>query len=214
LQIANFCPATLALQARVTDGDSRAGDANRAVDDNFKTAEMLLRLILHDLAATLHARLTETELRVTRRRLGRLEAEAANSRLPEKASEPGTGAPTPVPVGHARQIVDIMLDYMHQHYQRPMALRDVATILRMNASYLSSLFSRTMGVTFHHYLDELRLARAEELLRDPRARVCEVACAVGYASPNHFRIVFKTHEGVSPSAWRELPQPTDREASH
>jgi AraC-like DNA-binding protein len=116
----------------------------------------------------------------------------------------------PPPTGsHAEQLVALMLNYIDEHYHRPMALSDVAAALNMNASYLSSLFSRTAGVTFHKYLEGLRLARAKELLRDPRVRVCDVACAVGYVSPNHFRNVFKAHAGKSPSAWRSLPHPDE-----
>jgi two-component system response regulator YesN len=57
-------------------------------------------------------------------------------------------------------------------------------------------------VTFHHFLEEVRLSKARELLRDPRNRVGEVADAAGYASPDSFRHAFKAHEGLSPDAWR------------
>jgi AraC-like DNA-binding protein len=114
---------------------------------------------------------------------------------------PGRGSPR----SHTEQLVRMMVDYIHRHYHRPLALGDIAAELRMNASYLSNLFSKTKGVTFHRYLDALRLARAKELLRDPRTRVCEVACAVGYVSPNHFRNVFKAREGSPPSVWRGFP---------
>ena len=72
----------------------------------------------------------------------------------------------------------------------------------MNASYLSSLFAGTMGVHFPRYLNEFRLAKAMELLRDPLCRICDVAAATGYTSPNHFNNVFKTMVGVPPSVWR------------
>jgi two-component system response regulator YesN len=64
------------------------------------------------------------------------------------------------------------------------------------------LFSQTTGVTFHQFLEEVRLSKARELLRDPRNRVSEVADAEGYASPDAFRHAFKAHEGLSPEAWR------------
>ena len=40
----------------------------------------------------------------------------------------------------------------------------------------------------------------------PGARVREVAAAVGYLSPNHFRSVFKACAKVSPSAWTSAQQ--------
>ena len=95
-----------------------------------------------------------------------------------------------------------MFNYVHQHYFRPIGLGDLASAMKMNASYLSALFSQTTGVTFHHFLEEVRLSKVKELLRDPRNLVCDVACATGYASPDSFRHAFKAHEGISPEAWR------------
>jgi len=115
--------------------------------------------------------------------------------LPESTVQPFLGS-------HAQKIVDAMLDYVHQHYLRPISLDDLASAMNMNASYLSALFSQTTGVTFHHFLEEVRLSKARELLRDPRNRIGEVARAAGYASPDAFRHAFKAHEGLSPEAWR------------
>jgi two-component system response regulator YesN len=103
---------------------------------------------------------------------------------------------------HAQKLVEAMLDYVRQHYFHPIGLDELASAMKMNASYLSTLFSRTTGVTFHHFLEEVRLSKAKELLRDPRNRIGEVAYATGYASPDSFRHAFKAHEGFSPEAWR------------
>lgn len=72
----------------------------------------------------------------------------------------------------------------------------------MNAAYLSSLLSRTTGVTFHRHLEDLRMAKAKELLLDPRSRIREVSQAVGFASTDAFRHAFKAYTGVAPSDWR------------
>lgn len=122
--------------------------------------------------------------------------------LPQPTSTPTAPVP-PHPHGpHAHAVVQAMLDRLHTHYHRPLDLSAIAADLGMNASYLSSLFVATMGVRFHHYLNELRLAKAQDLLCDPLRRIGEVAAATGFASPNHFDNVFKTWLGVSPSAWR------------
>jgi two-component system response regulator YesN len=138
------------------------------------------------------------------RRLHNTRTEAARLRgelrhrlpdLPESTVQPFLGS-------HAQKIVDAMLDYVDQHYFHPVSLEELASAMKMNASYLSALFSQTTGVTFHEFLGEIRLSKARELLRDPRNRVDEVARAAGYASPDAFRHAFKAHEGLSPEAWR------------
>jgi AraC-like DNA-binding protein len=150
------------------------------------------------------ASLLRRELEAAQLRLKNLETEDARLRkelrqhapgIPESRKPPGDG-------NHSEQIVQRMLEYVHMNYQRPLQLGDVAGALKMNACYLSSLFSHTLGVTFHYYLNKIRLAKAKELLRDPVYRVCEAACALGYASAESFRSSFKTEIGMSPSAWR------------
>lgn len=95
-----------------------------------------------------------------------------------------------------------MLDFLYANYHRPLVLADVAAALKMNPSYLSAIFSRAMGLGFHGYLQQLRLARARELLRESTLHVCEVAVATGFSSAYHFKNVFKTAIGLTPSEWR------------
>jgi transcriptional regulator GlxA family with amidase domain len=162
-------------------------------------------MMFHDLETTIQCSSIRRELEIARLRLRNLEAEDARlqrelrlraPRIPESRGCAGTGS-------HSEQIVQLMLDHMHLHYRQPLQLGDVAKALEMNACYLSTLFSRTLGVTFHYYLDELRLAAAKELLRDPIRRVREVAYAVGYASAGSFRSAFRSKNGIAPSAWRD-----------
>jgi two-component system response regulator YesN len=170
----------------------------------FRHAVALARLILHDLESTAQARMAGSGLEKALRRLNKTQIEAARLReelrhrlpgLPESTVQPGLGS-------HAQKLVEAMLDFVHHHYHRPISLEDLASAMRMNASYLSALFSQTTGVTFHQFLEEVRLSKAKELLRDPRNRIGEVACAAGYASPDSFRHAFKAHERLSPEAWR------------
>lgn len=175
----------------------------QVTEAGLKHAEALLQLLVHDLDATARACLKEHQLHAACRGRKQRKAAAPGRPLPPAATGSDAGA-RHGPGTHARQTVHAMLAYIHQHYHHPMALRQLAESLGMNANYLSDLFHKILGVTYHQYLDELRLAKAEELLRDTHACVCDVSCAVGYASPNHFRHVFKLHHGgLSPCAWRE-----------
>jgi AraC-like DNA-binding protein len=224
---ANACFLTLVLQApalghndtlkRVSSealrplNDSRpAGDPMCVTrDEVYDRAVALLDDLVQELRLILASGLVQPDQESTRGWLQHSGAEHDRfGQGPSHLVQGDTTAPRGLGGGsHAEQIVAAMIDFLHHHFQRPMTLGEVAAEVKMNASYLSSLFSKTMGVTFHHYLDELRLAKAEQLLRDPRTRICEVASTVGYASPNHFRKVFKAYEGVSPSAWRALRNP-------
>jgi AraC-like DNA-binding protein len=216
LQVDKVCPLTLVLQARVVPRSHSSHKASQGRNTRFRTehtpvssaafhhAVALVRLILHDLESTARAGMARSGLENALRRLNNTQTEAARlcgelrrrlPELPESTVQPGLGS-------HAQNLVDAMRDYVHQHYHLPINLKELASAMKMNASYLSDLFSQTTGVTFHQFLEEVRLSKAKELLRDPRKRVGEVACAAGYASPDSFRHAFKAHEGLSPEAWR------------
>ena len=218
LQVDNFRPLSLVLQARVATCSPLSHTVSQGRNDRFWSkhagepvspaafhhAVALVRLVLHDLESTAQARMAGSGLESALRRLNNTQIEAARLRgelrrrlpdLPESTLQPGLGS-------RDQKLVEAMLDYVHQHYHHPFSLGELALAMKMNASYLSALFSQTTGVTFHQFLEEVRLSKARELLRDPRNRVCEVACAAGYASPDSFRHAFKAHEGLSPEAWR------------
>jgi len=192
VQVDGVWPVTLVVEAAT-------------VDDRFRRAVALLRLVLHDLQTTLDLGSTRRALELARRRVKSLETEGARLQRQLVRQAPRTPASRPQARrgSHRQQIVETMVNYIHAHYQQSIHLDEVAAALELNSSYLCSLFSGTMGVTFHQYLDELRLVRAKELLRNPTTRVYEVAAEVGYASGGCFSRAFKAHVGLSPSAWRE-----------
>jgi AraC-like DNA-binding protein len=203
LQVDKVCLLTLVLQATVAPHTPRS-TLHATSPAVFHHAVALARLILHDLESTAQARMAGSGLENALRRLNNTQIEATRLReelrhrlpgLPESTVQPGLGS-------HAQNLVDAMRDYVHQHYFRPISLDDLGSAMKMNASYLSALFSQTTGVTFHQFLEEVRLSKAKALLRDPRTRVGEAARAAGYASPDAFRHAFKAHEGLSPENWR------------
>ena len=168
-------------------------------------AVALLRLVAHDFQETLLALRTRKDLDLARARLQHITAEDARLRQALRQRVPDLSGPltNEQPAARAQQIAQFTLDYLRQNYHRQIRLTDAASALKMNPTYLSSLFSHTVGISFHHCLEEFRLAKAKELLRDPRNRVREVAAAVGFASEGSFRHVFKDRAGLAPSAWRQ-----------
>ena len=114
----------------------------------------------------------------------------------------------PVPQSESRpeRMVHAVLDRIQQDYAQPLTLRKCASDLRVNAAYLSHLFSHAVGLPFKTCLTEVRVEKARELLGDPAKNISQVASAVGYASENRFRIAFKNVTGISPRMWRQTLQ--------
>lgn len=58
------------------------------------------------------------------------------------------------------------------------------------------------ALTPHRWLVQRRIARACEMLADPRVSVTEIALACGFSSSQHFATAFRKHMGATPSAYR------------
>lgn len=101
----------------------------------------------------------------------------------------------PEPIKHA-------LEFIHANYQRPIKLKEVASAIHLNKSYLSQLFQKTMGITYSEYLVELRISSAKHYLKTTNKTAAEVAEIVGFSSQNYFTKVFKHSVGVSPIRFR------------
>lgn len=199
-----ICHVTLVLQSPVAPCSFSPDKEPKPVSkDDFGRAVELACVILRHLESTAQARTAKSDLKNALRRLTDIETEVTYFRnkfhhtLPHLNLAGRNGLES-----RAQMHIDAVLDYVQQHCHHPMSLSEVAAAMKINASYLSALFTRTTGMTFHRFLQEIRLSRAKELLRDPRNRVSEVALAAGYTSPDAFRRAFKAREGHSPEAWR------------
>lgn len=95
-------------------------------------------------------------------------------------------------------------DYIHAHLgEKDLSLGRLAETVYLTPTYLSSMFSRTMGVTVGQYITEARIRKAAELLKDPQYKQYQVAEMVGYDDPKYFARLFKKKMGVSPSEYRD-----------
>lgn len=71
-----------------------------------------------------------------------------------------------------------------------------------NEKYLSTLFKDEFGISPSKYIGELRLNMAKNLMEsNPDILLKDVADMVGFTDAFYFSRVFKTHEGISPSAF-------------
>lgn len=85
-----------------------------------------------------------------------------------------------------------------------LSFSEVANTLKLNISYLSRQFKKETGMTFVDYVNNVRIKKALELMKNPSIRICEIADKVGYKSQNYFSVTFKRIMGQSPSEFRQI----------
>ncbi|MCL2034757.1 MAG: response regulator [Oscillospiraceae bacterium] len=101
-----------------------------------------------------------------------------------------------------RNIVQIALRYMEEHYSADISLSDVADIAFVTPNYLSRIFKEEMNMNFIDYLNLLRLEKAKQLLLHTNLKTYEIAEKVGYKDYKYFSAMLKKLTGFSPREYR------------
>lgn len=102
------------------------------------------------------------------------------------------------------KLKDSILNYLQENYTKP-ELTAVLVCEQMGISekYLFQFMKEQTGKTLLAYLEELRLARAEELLKTTDWNNARIAEESGFGSVNTLYRIFNKYVGVSPGAYRE-----------
>ncbi len=97
--------------------------------------------------------------------------------------------------------VELMKEKLSEHLDAPMTLSELGLAAGLSAFYAAHLFSNAVGMPPHAWRNQLRLNRAQGLLRQGLS-VTEVAVTTGFADQSHFTRHFKRAYGVAPGRWR------------
>lgn len=100
------------------------------------------------------------------------------------------------------EILNNILEYVNKRYSENIKLKDISSDLGYSPSYLSTLFSRTVGISFCKYLQNTRIDHACELLASTPKGIDIIATECGYNDIKFFREIFKNSVGMSPSEFR------------
>jgi AraC-like DNA-binding protein len=95
-------------------------------------------------------------------------------------------------------------EYIEKNYSEDICLKDIASAAGFSEFYFSRLFKEITEKSFHQYLIEYRMKKAESLLMDPNHSISEAAYASGFNSIATFDRLFRQIKGCSPKEFRKL----------
>jgi len=108
---------------------------------------------------------------------------------------------------HYHLVVEKAVDFIVTHFAEEISLNDVATVVHMNASYLSRVIKKVTGANFVDILLKTRIERAKAHLKQPELKTYEIAAMVGIPDSKYFSSVFKKEVGQTPTEYRNnLPK--------
>lgn len=96
------------------------------------------------------------------------------------------------------------LEYVSENYAEKLSVPGLAASFQLSPKYFGVLFKDAAGKSLNHYIRDLRIHRAMEMLAESNLTIEQIANTVGFENSFYFSNCFKKAEGLSPSEYRRL----------
>jgi len=100
------------------------------------------------------------------------------------------------------KIFDQIVEYINCNYCEEVELKHCAEIYHTSSSYIARMFKKYLNTTFSAYINDLRIKKAKELLKDSDLTIKEVSYNAGYNNLNYFYKTFKKSTGMTPNLFK------------
>ena len=99
--------------------------------------------------------------------------------------------------------IETVIDYIESHLDEKLDLEKVSEAAHYSKYHLHRMFTNTVGMTIHDYVQRRQLTEAAKLLVFSTKPIIEVAFFCGYESQQAFSSAFKSMYKVPPAQYRD-----------
>ena len=96
-----------------------------------------------------------------------------------------------------------LLSYCEEHFTEDITVEKLAEALFISSSYVSKLFSQKLKTGFRTYINDLRVRKAQAMLRETDKKVLQIMEVCGFQNQSSFNRVFRGVTGMSPRQYRQ-----------
>jgi len=96
-----------------------------------------------------------------------------------------------------------VLEYIDANLERSLSVGELAHLLKLSQYHFLRAFRNTLGQTPRHYVLYYRVSKAQELIRQGKSNLADIAYQVGFSSQSHMTTAFKQVLGVTPKQFRK-----------
>jgi xylan 1,4-beta-xylosidase len=94
------------------------------------------------------------------------------------------------------------LDYLYKNFKNQISIKEISAVLGMCGQHFCKCFKKATKYTFTHYLNELRILYAQDMLITTDMNITEIAYSSGFSSTSYFNRMFKRISGSTPLHFR------------
>lgn len=99
--------------------------------------------------------------------------------------------------------IEMVIDYIENNLDGKIDLETVANVIHYSKYHLHRMFTSTVGMTIHDYVQRRQLTEAAKLLVFSDKPIIEIAFICGYESQQAFSSTFKSMYKIPPAEYRD-----------
>ena len=99
--------------------------------------------------------------------------------------------------------IETVIDYIETHLDGKLDLEQVSEAVHYSKYHLHRMFTNTVGMTVHDYVQRRQLTEAAKLLVFSDKPIIEIAFICGYESQQSFSAAFKSMYKIPPAEYRD-----------
>lgn len=100
-------------------------------------------------------------------------------------------------------LVDNVILYIEKNYDKKLSLKQISKEFFVSEWHLSKLMKKHTNESFSTIVNNIRIEKAKELLKNPYLKSVEIAEMTGFTDLSAFSKVFKKHTGITPNEYRK-----------
>ena len=109
----------------------------------------------------------------------------------------------PNPTGHKdEQNIIFILRYLTEHYDT-ITLKELSQFFNYSERQMARILHEYTGKSFTLLIQNIKLTKACELLKNPELSIQDIIDAVGYSNVNHFYRLFRKQYQITPADYRK-----------
>lgn len=96
-----------------------------------------------------------------------------------------------------------IMNYIEKNYMREISLDILSEEFCLTPNYLCKIFKSGTGIKLTQYINQVRIAGAQKLIRQTNLRSHEIAEMVGFSSASYYSTIFKQVTGMTVSEFKD-----------
>lgn len=101
------------------------------------------------------------------------------------------------------EIIERILAYINKMICSPITIEELCSKFAISRSSLQTLFKNNLNTSPKKYINDLKLSKSKELIKENKYTISEIAFMLGFNSIHYFSRSFTQHYEISPSEYAQ-----------